>query len=143
MATQDQEKLEQLKRKYQSVLNAIQQQQVKLQNVHIENGKLLLRGTAPSAEVKNRIWDQIKLVDPTYSDLTADITVEESRTAGMAAGGGQQESRQYTVQAGDTLSKISKQFYGSADQYTRIFEANRDQLSDPDKIKVGQRLIIP
>ena len=47
------------------------------------------------------------------------------------------------VQPGDTLSKISKQFYGSANQYMKIFEANRNQLTDPDKIRVGQQLIIP
>jgi nucleoid-associated protein YgaU len=44
------------------------------------------------------------------------------------------------VIAGDTLSKIAKRYYGDANQYPRIFEANRDQLSDPDKIRVGQEL---
>jgi nucleoid-associated protein YgaU len=47
------------------------------------------------------------------------------------------------VQPGDTLSKISKQFYGNANAYMKIFEANRDQLKDPDLIKVGQTLRIP
>ena len=55
------------------------------------------------------------------------------------AGGG----RHYTVQSGDTLSKIAKQFYGNANEYMKIFEANRDQLTDPDKIRPGQNLIIP
>ena len=49
----------------------------------------------------------------------------------------------YTVKAGDTLSKISKQLYGDPNRYQQIFEANRDQLSDPDKIKPGQVLTIP
>ncbi|MEJ7713371.1 MAG: LysM peptidoglycan-binding domain-containing protein [Pyrinomonadaceae bacterium] len=49
----------------------------------------------------------------------------------------------YTVQSGDTLSKISKQFYGDSDEYMRIFYANRDKLNDPDMIKVGQQLAIP
>ena len=49
----------------------------------------------------------------------------------------------YTVQAGDTLSKIAKEYYGDADQYQRIFEANRDQLDDPSNISVGQTLKIP
>jgi nucleoid-associated protein YgaU len=49
----------------------------------------------------------------------------------------------YTVQAGDTLSKISKQFYGNAGESMKIFEANRDQLKDPNMIKAGQALKIP
>ncbi|MBO9667382.1 MAG: LysM peptidoglycan-binding domain-containing protein [Bdellovibrio sp.] len=49
----------------------------------------------------------------------------------------------YTVKPGDTLSKISKQFYGDSSKYEAIFEANRDILSDPNKIKPGQNLKIP
>ncbi len=51
--------------------------------------------------------------------------------------------RVYTVQSGDTLSKISKEYYGNSHDYMKIFEANRDRLDDPDKIQVGQELIIP
>jgi len=49
----------------------------------------------------------------------------------------------YVVQKGDTLSKIAKQFYGDASLYPQIFEANRDVLKDPDKIRPGQKLRIP
>jgi nucleoid-associated protein YgaU len=49
----------------------------------------------------------------------------------------------YTVQKGDTLSHISKQFYGKAGAWNQIFEANRDQLDNPDLIKPGQVLKIP
>jgi len=49
----------------------------------------------------------------------------------------------YTVKSGDTLSKISKQFYGDANQYNKIFEANKPMLSNPDKIYPGQNLRIP
>ena len=49
----------------------------------------------------------------------------------------------YTVQAGDTLSKISQRFYGKASDDMRIYEANRDRLGDPDKIQPGQVLRIP
>lgn len=49
----------------------------------------------------------------------------------------------YTVASGDTLSKIAKKFYGSANQWRGIFEANRDQLSNPDLIRPGQVLKIP
>ena len=49
----------------------------------------------------------------------------------------------YTVAAGDSLSKISKRFYGDANQWKRIFEANRDQIKNPDLIHPGQKLKIP
>ncbi len=64
---------------------------------------------------------------------------------GAAAGGagGAQGGETYEIKSGDTLSKISKHFYGNANEYMRIFYANRDQLSDPDKIQAGQKLVIP
>ena len=49
----------------------------------------------------------------------------------------------YTVVAGDSLSKISKKLYGDANQWKRIFEANRDQIKNPDLIHPGQKLKIP
>ena len=56
-------------------------------------------------------------------------------------GGGDQIT--HTVQSGDTLSAIAKEYYGDSGKYMRIFEANRDKLKDPDKIRVGQELVIP
>lgn len=53
------------------------------------------------------------------------------------------ETTIYTVVAGDNLSKIAKHFYGNANAWKQIFEANRDQLTDPDRIKPGQMLKIP
>jgi nucleoid-associated protein YgaU len=142
------QRFDQLKHKYQSVQNAMAQQQVRLQNINMQGDKLYIRAEAPSEEVKNRIWDQIKLVDSSYSDLIADITVKQpaqSSTTQTASGSASsaQSSKTYTVQAGDSLSKISKQFYGNANQFMKIFEANRDQLSNPNEIKPGQRLVIP
>lgn len=49
----------------------------------------------------------------------------------------------YTVAAGDNLTKIAKHFYGDANAWKQVFDANRDQLSDPDRIRVGQVLKIP
>jgi nucleoid-associated protein YgaU len=137
-----------LKQKYQSVLTLIQQLQGQLQNVNMEGTKLLIRAVAPSPDVKNKIWDQIKLVDPNYSDLICDLSVAQqaqgsaTMTAGAAIGGGQNQ-RSYTVQPGDTLSKISRECYGDANQYMKIFNANRGILKNPDTIKPGQELVIP
>ena len=83
-------------------------------------------------------------MNPNADDITADISVDTSRAMGAAAGGGQGGGGQtYEVKSGDNLSKISKQFYGDSNEYMRIFYANRDKLNDPDKIQVGQQLIIP
>ena len=131
-----------LKQKYQTVLTTADQQHVQFQNLHVQDNKLFIKGTAPSDEAKSKFWDQIKLVSPTQDDITADISVDASRAAGAAVGGGN-GGQNYTVKSGDTLSKISKQFYGDSNEYMRIFYANRDKLKDPDKIQVGQELRIP
>jgi nucleoid-associated protein YgaU len=135
-----QDLFEQLKLKYQSVLNFMNSQNVQLQNLNMEGNKLFIRATAPSQDAKNKVWDQIKLVDPNFSDLTADI---QAPAAAAAAAGSSSSFRTYTVQPGDSLSKISQQFYGSANQYMKIFEANKDKLADPDKVKAGMQLVIP
>jgi nucleoid-associated protein YgaU len=140
-------RLEQLKNKYAPAFRVIEQQQVRLQNVNMEGDKLFIRGEAPSQEAKDRVWDQIKLVDPSYSDLIADITVSaqaEQRTMGAGAGGAQREMQEtYTVRPGDSLSAIAQRYYGDANAYMRIFEANRDKLKDPNMIRPGQQLVIP
>jgi len=146
--TQNDQRFEQLKQKYQPVQNAMAQYQIRLQNLNMQGDKLFIRAEAPSQEAKNRVWDVIKLVDPSCSDLIADISVTQSaqaprtQSAGASVSGGQ-STRMYTVQSGDTLSKISKQFYGNAGEYMKIFDANRDQLSNPNEIRPGQQLVIP
>lgn len=136
--------LERLKQKYQPALNLMQQLQVQLQNVNMEGTKLFIRAVAPSEDAKNRVWDQIKLIDAAYPDLICDLSVSQPAT--MTAGAsisGSQNQRRYTVKAGDTLSRISYQFYGDASQYKRIFDANRGILRDPNTISPGQDLVIP
>jgi nucleoid-associated protein YgaU len=56
---------------------------------------------------------------------------------------GQQQPQTYTVQPGDTLSKISKKFLGDANRYMEIYYANRDKIDDPNKLQVGWELTIP
>jgi nucleoid-associated protein YgaU len=130
--------LEQLKQKYASVLNLINQTGVRLSHMHIQDNKFFLQGAAGSEAIKNRIWDQIKLVNPTLDDITCDLTVDPSLAPAPAP-----KTKIYTVAAGDSLSKIAKNFYGNPGQYMKIFEANRDKLTDPNKINVGQELVIP
>ncbi len=133
-----------LKQKYASVLNAADQEQIQFLNLHVQEDKLFIKAIAPSDAAKNKFWDQVKLVNPNQDDITADVSVDTSRAMGAAAGGGAgQGGETYTVKGGDTLSKISKQHYGDANEYMRIFYANRDKLKDPDKIQVGQQLTIP
>ncbi len=144
-APTDEQNLTAKKQKYASALEAASKHQVRLQNVHWENGKILIRGEAPSEEAKAKVWDAVKAMNggANPQDATIDITVAKGMGgpagAAQAPGGG----RTYTVQAGDTLSKISKQFYGNANDYMKIFNANKDKLKDPDKIQPGQQLNIP
>ena len=130
-----------LKKKYQPALDAMYQHGVQVKSVQVEGGKLVIRGEAPSADAKNKVWDRIKAVDATHADLTADISAPAGGVGGPA--GPASAPRTYTVQSGDTLSKISKQYYGDANKYMKIFEANKDKLKDPDKIQPGQVLVIP
>ena len=139
-----QQRFNELKQRYQTVLTTADREQIQFHNLHVQDNKLYIKGTAPSEEAKNKFWDQIKLVNQNADDITADISVDTSRAMGAAAGGGQGGGGQtYEVRSGDNLSKISKQFYGDPNEYMRIFYANRDKLKDPDMIQVGQKLAIP
>jgi LysM repeat protein len=96
------------------------------------DGKLYITGTVQTQDQANKIWDAIKTIPDWKAEIVADIT---------ATGGTAEET--YTVKPGDTLGKIAKHFLGDAGAYPAIFDANRDQLSDPDKIRPGQVLRIP
>jgi nucleoid-associated protein YgaU len=126
--------LETLKKKYQAVIDYGQKRGVSWKNVHLEGAKLLIRGAAPNDDIKKEVGIKIKDIDPLYQDLTADVTIDASLKV---------PETMYTVVAGDSLSKIAKHFYGEANKYMKIFEANKDQLKNPDLIKPGQTLRIP
>jgi nucleoid-associated protein YgaU len=114
--------------------HAIQTAKGKFQgNAEERDGKLHWNGYVASEAEKAEIWTAIKTVPGYQNEITGDIQVRPP-----AGGGG----KTYTVKAGDTLSKIAKSELGDANAYMKIFEANRDQLSDPDKIKPGQVLKI-
>ena len=65
-----------LKYKYQSVINTAQAQGVRISSMTYENGKLVITGTAPTVEAANRVWDEIKRVNPSLNDIAANFTVQ-------------------------------------------------------------------
>ena len=105
-----------------------------------EGEKLHFKGSVHSEDEKNQIWNALKTIPDWKNDIIADITVvPQAQPVGTSGGGG----RTYTVKSGDTLSKIAKEHLGDANSYMKIFDANKDQLTDPDKIKPGQVLKLP
>ena len=114
------DRFEELKQKYASVFAVVQQQGVRLAQLHVQDNKLFMRGAAPSEAIKNAMWNQIMAVNPAYNDITADITVDSTLPQPAPASA---PKRTYKVQPGDSLSKIAKEFYGNANDYMRIFEA--------------------
>lgn len=128
--------------------NAIQAAKGKFQgNAEEREGKLYFKGTVSSEAEKNEIWSAIKTVPDWQKEVVADIQVKAgaapaaSKPAAAAATAAAPKT--YTVKPGDTLSKIAKEFLGSANDYMKIFDANKDQLTDPNKIQPGQVLRIP
>jgi nucleoid-associated protein YgaU len=103
-----------------------------------KDGKLHFVGSVKSDAEANEIWNAIKTIPTWRNDVVADIKVV-APTDGSAPIG----KKTYTVKSGDTLSAIAKAQLGDANAYMKIFEANKDQLTDPDKIKPGQVLRIP
>ena len=122
-----------VREKYQSLVDLANQHGVSNLSVQEDGDVLRMSGTAPSEEAKKKIWDEYGRIDPDMraGDLVLNIEVGEN------AGGGEAS---HTVEKGDTLSAIGKKF-GVA--WRDIYEANRDQLDDPDKIFPGQTLRIP
>ena len=103
------------------------------------DGKLYFHGTVNTQAEANKIWDAIKTIPDWRQEVVADIKA----TGSVAAPGAASGTSTYTVKPGDTLSKIAKAMLGDANAYMQIFNANTDQLNDPDKIKPGQVLTIP
>lgn len=121
-----------LKQKYQDVLTFGEKLGVADGGSKEEGGKIKMWGTAKYSYDKNRLWDKIKTIQGWENEVAADIKIANTDIYGV-----------YTVKSGDTLSKLAKDFLGSANSYMDIFNLNKDQLQDPDKIKIGQDLKIP
>ena len=114
------------------------------------DGKLHFNGTVKSEDEKNQIWNALKTVPDWQKDIMADIRVKPGAQASASQTQATPQPtpakaamKTYTVKSGDTLSEIAKRELGSANKYMEIFNANKDQLTDPDKIKPGQVLKIP
>jgi nucleoid-associated protein YgaU len=124
--------LEVLKQKYAPVLESIQRfapYGATIEAVDLAGEQIHIKGTVPSKVVLERVWDNIKKVDPSYSDLKHEI----------ATSGG--ETQSVTVKSGDTLSAISQLFYGNANKYPQIAKANN--IADPNNVPVGTTLQLP
>ena len=132
------DRFDELKLKYQSVLNLIQQKGVVLAHLHVEGDKLFIQGRAPSEDIKNDVWNQIKLVDSSFGDLTCDLTVDESLAPPAP------DIREYEVKKGDSLWKIAADFYGNGAEYPKIIAGNPGRLKDEKSvIHPGDILVIP
>ncbi len=138
-----QQRYNELTQKYQTALNLADKEHIQFSNLHLQDNKLYIQGIAPTDEAKNKFVEQLSLINPSGDDVVAEISVEQSRAQAAAASGGTTNTVTYDVKSGDTLSKISKEYYGTSNEYMRIFYANRDKLRDPDHIQVGQSLVIP
>ena len=114
-------------------------------NAEERDGKLYFKGTVNTEAEKNEIWTAIKTIPTWQKDVVADIQVTGASAASSApkSAPAQAPAKTYTVKAGDTLSQIAKEHLGSAASYMKIFDLNKDQLTDPDKIKPGQVLRLP
>jgi len=116
--------------KYQSLIDLANQNGVSNLQIAEQDEVLYITGTTNSGDVKQQLWDEYNRLDPEYrsGDLVLNIEVE---------GGGYEE---YTVQPGDSLSKIASH---QGVNWKEIWDANRDEVKDPNLIHPGQTLRIP
>jgi nucleoid-associated protein YgaU len=118
--------------KYASIVAQAQALGVKNLQVIEASGKLLISGMTEYQMQKDLVWDAIKKTAGWEQEIHADIRPEKTDIWGV-----------WEVKPGDSLSRIAKSAYDSASEYMRIFEANRNVLTDPNVIHPGQQLVIP
>ena len=118
--------------KYSDLFALANQIGMKNPDVQEEAGKLKISGQTEYQLDANRLWDNIKTHQGWENEIVANIQAQRSDVFGV-----------HTVASGDTLSKIAKSYLGDANRYMEIFKVNTDTLSNPDMIKVGQKLNIP
>jgi len=118
--------------KYSDLFTLANQLGLKNPDVKEEAGKLKVSGQTEYQLDANRLWDNIKTHQGWENEIVANIKAQRSDVYGV-----------HIVTAGETLSKLAKSYLGDAGRYMEIVKANSDTVTDPDKIKVGQRLNIP
>lgn len=127
-----------LQEKYQAVIDSINSAGGRDVQINEDGGVLKVAATVPYPKDKNAVWNKIKEIGgENPADISADIKMDNASDPEIASAG----VKTYVVKSGDTLSKIAKEFYGDAGKYMDIAKANN--ISNPDKINVGQELIIP
>jgi nucleoid-associated protein YgaU len=121
-----------LRSKYQRLIDTANTSGVSNLQVRQEGNVLYIDGNAPSEEVKKQVWDVYNQIDPDYR--SGDLVMNISASGSTAA------EEEYTVASGDSLSKIGEK-YGVP--WKEIYEANKDQIKNPDLIQPGWKLKIP
>jgi nucleoid-associated protein YgaU len=121
-----------LVQKYASLTAAAEKLGIRNFAAKEEGGKLHLSGTTTYQLEKDLFWDAIKKHPGWETEVAANIKNEKDDIHGI-----------YTVQPGDSLSKIAKVHLDNANRYMDIFNANSDKLKDPNLIHPGQQLVIP
>jgi len=130
------DRFETLKSKYESALNAAAKEHIVFQSVHVVDDRLLVRGTAPSPEARSLFRGAIRNVDSEPDDIVTDIRVSDRWNGSIP-------DKRYVVKVGDTLSKISQEFYGDPTESGRIYVANAGRIDKSRNVRVGQELTIP
>lgn len=100
----------------------------KMEGIFMQGEKLVLKCEVPSKVVSNRVWDAIKECDPNYPDFEIQMSVSGA------------DEQPYTIKHGDTLSAICQKFYGHANKYPKVAEANN---VDANNIPVGTTIQLP
>ena len=124
-----------LRGKYQELIDTANRGGVSNLQVRQEGNVLYIDGNAPNEDVKKQIWDAYNRIDPDYraGDLVLNINA-------IGSSANEAKMQEYTVVKGDSLSKIGQK-YGV--EWKKIYEANKDQIKDPDLIQPGWKLKIP
>ncbi|HZF43522.1 MAG TPA: peptidoglycan-binding protein LysM [Sphingomonadaceae bacterium] len=109
--------------------------------VNVEGSKVKIGGKVPDEATRRKL---VMIAGNTrHVDSVDDSAIQPAQAAPTQVAAPVAQMRTYTVESGDTLSKIAKEMLGNANAYPKIFELNTPMLKDPDDIYPGQVLIVP